>query len=111
MQYIEIKLTATEYDKVQIAARKSGLSLERYLEEAAKEQCRKALGGAPALFGSASQHSLPVMPAYPAPLGDCFSPPCSGYGDAQRLRQMVAMKRNIDAELIRFAENIIMGQA
>ena len=113
-QRIEIKLTATEYDQVSIAARKCGLTIEAYLAKATMEECNKVLAERGGLTPFPTMQ-LPALPAYPAPLG-CVPTLASmgagaAMGDAARMRQMVAMKRSIDAELIRFAESIIMGQA
>lgn len=116
MQYIEIKLTAGEYARLTKAAAMRGMSETDFLRHATLERCREL---------SQNQGMIPfppapayAPPAYPAPLAGVGAPVyqmpyparpgASGEaGEVDRLRHMVAIKRGIDAELIRFAESIL----
>lgn len=110
MPYIEIKLTAREYADLERAAQKKGMTMDSFIHWAANQICEEIC--------QRKQGMLPAAaPAYPAPLAGVGAPAYQmpyparpgASGEIDRLRQMVAVKRSIDAELVSFAERVIMG--
>lgn len=110
--YIEIKLTPAEHSKVERAALKMGMTVTNFLRWALlsdlQTQSPATLAMLPAM------PAMPTMPAYPATItpGAFGGLPtvASAAGDTARLRQMVAVKNRINAELALFAEQILLGQ-
>lgn len=104
--YIEIKLTPAEHSKVERAARKKGMTVTNFLRWALlsdlQTQSLAPLAMLPAM------PTMPTMPAYPATITPGafggFPSVVSAAGDTACLRQMVAVKRHIELELINFAE-------
>ena len=118
MPYIEVELYAGVYARVEKAAAVLGMSMSEYLHYAVDEYCSEKIKGAMIPRPAAAPAYAP--PAYPAPLAGVGAPVyqmpyparpgASGQaGEIERLRQMVAVKRSIDAELVSFAERVIMG--
>ena len=118
MPYIEIKLTAGEYADLERAAYKKGMSVDSFIHWAT-DQIVEELGNLKMDLPPAAAPAY-APPAYPAPLAGVGAPVyqmpyparpgASGQaGEIDRLRQMVAVKRSIDAELVSFAERVIMG--
>ena len=116
MQYIETKLTDGEYSDLKKAAALLGVSVTEFLKRATISRCEEIARKQGAILPAAAPAYAP--PAYPAPLAGVGAPvyqmpsparpgAAGEAGEIDRLRQMVALKRSIDVELIRFAESIL----
>lgn len=107
--YIEIKLTPAEHSKVERAALKMGMTVTNFLRWALLSDLQTQTPAPLAMLPA-----MPTMPAYPATItpGAFGGLPtvASAAGDTARLRQMVAAKNRINAELALFAEQILLGQ-
>lgn len=101
--YIEIKLTPAEHSKVERAALKKGMTVTNFLRWALLSDLQTQSPAPLAMLPA-----MPTMPAYPATItpGAFGGLPtvASAAGDTALLRQMVAVKRHIELELINFAE-------
>lgn len=104
MPYIEIKLTDGKLADLTKCAAMRNMSVQEYIRWAALKRSNEVIQKQQGELSTAASAYAP--PAYQMPYP--ARPGASGKGaDIDRFRQMLAIKRGIDAELIRFAESIL----